>query len=108
VQEVDSAHFGCTLISTKALQANAEALVRGRAELLRASTATGEPTPTSGFWKQFRKGGSRVYVSPRISIGHGEYVSVWPGKDLQAPVFQYVSDYSANGKPKTAWIVPQS
>ncbi len=60
------------------------------------------------FWKQFRKAGNRVYVSPRVSIGHGEWVSVWPGKDLQKPVFQYVSDYTANGKPKTAWSVPQS
>jgi len=60
------------------------------------------------MWRQFRKAGNRVYVTPRVSIGHGEYVSVWPGKDLQKPVFQYVGDYTANGKPKTAWSAPGS
>ena len=105
VQEVDSAHFGCTLISTKALRRTPKPWFQD------------QPGPDGGygdgrvdsdiwFWKQFRKGGSRVYVTPRVSIGHGEYVAVWPGADLQKPVFQYVGDYTTNGQPKTAWRAP--
>jgi hypothetical protein len=107
VQEVDSAHFGCTLISTKALRRTPKPWFQDIPNS-QGEYGDGRTDADIWFWKQFRKGGSRVYVSPRISIGHGEYVSVWPGKDLQAPVFQYVSDYTANGKPKTGWSVPQS
>ncbi len=107
VQEVDSAHFGCTLISTKALKRTPKPwfvdVPNDKGEY-----GDGRVDADIHFWRQFRKAGNRVYVTPRVSIGHGEYVSVWPGKDLQTPVFQYVGDYTANGKPKTAWSVPQS
>ena len=111
VQEVDSAHFGCTLISTKALKRTPKPWFQDQPNDRGEYGEGGSPGHTDAdihFWKQFRKAGNRVYVTPRVSIGHGEWVSVWPGKDLQHPVFQYVSDYTANGKPKTAWSVPPS
>ena len=107
VQEVDSAHFGCTLISTKALKRTPKPWFQDQPND-KGEYGDGRTDADIWFWKQFRKAGNRVYVSPRVSIGHGEWVAVWPGKDLQKPVFQYVSDYTANGKPKTAWSVPQS
>jgi hypothetical protein len=107
VQEVDSAHFGCTLISTKALKRTPKPWFVDVPNK-QGEYGDGRTDADIHFWRQFRKGGNRVYVSPRVAIGHGEWVSVWPGRDLQKPVFQYVSDYQANGKPKTAWSVPQS
>ncbi len=107
VQEVDTAHFGCTLISTKALKRTPKPWFQDIPND-KGEYGDGRTDSDIHMWKQFRKGGNRVYVSPRVVIGHGEWVSVWPGKDLQKPVFQYVSDYTANGKPKTAWSVPQS
>jgi hypothetical protein len=107
VQEVDSAHFGCTLISTKALKRTPKPWFVDVPNK-QGEYGDGRTDADIHFWRQFRKAGNRVYVSPRVAIGHGEWVSVWPGKDLQKPVFQYVSDYQANGKPKTAWSVPQS
>jgi hypothetical protein len=107
VQEVDSAHFGCTLISTKALKRTPKPWFQDQPNE-KGEYGDGRTDADIWFWKQFRKAGNRVYVSPRVSIGHGEWVSVWPGKDLSKPVFQYVGDYTANGKPKTAWSVPQS
>ena len=105
VQEVDSAHFGCTLISTKALRRTPKPWFQDQPND-KGEYGDGRTDSDIWFWKQFRKGGNSVYVTPRVSIGHGEYVAVWPGKDLQAPVFQYVGDYTANGAPKTAWRAP--
>jgi len=107
VQEVDSAHFGCTLISTKALKRTPKPWFQDIPND-KGEYGDGRTDSDIHMWRQFRKGGNRVYVTPRVSIGHGEYVSVWPGKDLQKPVFQYVGDYTANGRPKTAWSAPGS
>jgi hypothetical protein len=107
VQEVDSAHFGCTLISTKALKRTPKPWFQDHPNA-DGEYGDGRTDADIFFWKQFKKGGNRLYVSPRVSIGHGEWVAVWPGKDLQAPVFQYVGDYNANGRPKTAWSVTKS
>jgi hypothetical protein len=107
VQEVDSAHFGCTLISTKALKRTPKPWFQDQPNK-DGEYGDGRTDSDIHFWKQFRAGGNRLYITPRVSIGHGEWVSVWPGRDLQKPVFQYVNDYNANGRPKTAWSVPQS
>jgi hypothetical protein len=107
VQEVDSAHFGCTLISTRALKRTPKPWFQDQPNA-KGEYGDGRVDADIHFWRQFRAAGNRVYVTPRVSIGHGEYVSVWPGKDLQKPVFQYVGDYTANGRPKTAWSAPGS
>jgi hypothetical protein len=107
VQEVDSAHFGCTLISTKALKRTLKPWFQDHPNDQGEYNA-GRIDADIHFWRQFRKSGNRVYVTPRVSIGHGEFVVVWPGKDLKQPVFQYTGDYTEHGKPKTAWSVPTS
>lgn len=107
VQEVDTAHFGCTVFSTKALRRTPKPWFQDQPND-KGEYGDGRVDADIHFWRQFKRAGNRVYVSPRVSIGHGEYVSVWPGKDLQQPVFQYVGDYTANGRPKTAWSAPGS
>lgn len=106
VQPVDSAHFGCTVISTKALRRTPKPWFQDQPNAT-GDYGDGRVDADVFFWKQFRAGGNQVYVTPRVAIGHGEYVSVWPGKDLQRPVFQYVGDYQANGKPAEAWSAPE-
>ena len=109
VQEVDSAHFGCTIISTAALKRTPKPWFYSK------------PDPNGGWsdgrldadiyaWKNFREGGgNRLYVSPRVVLGHGEYVVTWPGKDLGQPVFQWATEFcNTMKKPDSAWSVPQS
>jgi hypothetical protein len=108
VQEVDSAHFGCTVISTAALKRTPKPWFRS------------EPGPDNSWnegrldadiyaWKNFREAGNRLYVSPRVILGHGEYMVTWPGKDLSQPVFQWATEFcNTLTKPETAWSVPQS
>jgi hypothetical protein len=107
VQEVDSAHFGCTVISTRALRRTLKPWFQDQPNEA-GDFSDGRTDADIWFWKQFKKSGNKLYISPRTCIGHGEYVAVWPGQQLQKPVYQYLSDYQANGKPKTAWSVPQS
>lgn len=106
VQEVDAAHFGCTIISTAALKRTPKPW------FMDVPNEKGEYGPghidsDMFFWKQFRAGGNRVYVTPRITIGHGEWMAVWPGQDLNKPVYQYVPDFQKNGKPKDSWHIPE-
>ena len=103
VQEVDGAHFGCTVISTAALK-------RARLPWFHAM-----PGPDGrwnedrvdadmSFWKNWRESGNRVFVTPRVCIGHGEYVIAWPSKDFSKPVYQYCSRFTeGHTKPQDAW-----
>ena len=108
VQEVDTAHFGCTILSTAALK---RCKLPWMQELPNSDGTwdEGRVDDDIWFWKQFREaGGNRVFVSPRVILGHGEYMVTWPGKDLGKPVFQYSTEFSNSmKKPDTAWSVPQ-
>ena len=107
VQEVDTAHFGCTVISTAALKRTTKPWFRS------------EPGPDGSWndgrldadiyaWKNFRESGNRVFVTPRVVLGHGEYVVTWPGQNFTKPVFQYSTDFCNTLKrPETAWRLPE-
>lgn len=106
VQEVDSAHFGLTVISTAALK-------RAKRPWFHSQPAPdgtwgdGRVDPDIHFWRNWRESGNRVYVTPRVVLGHGEYVVTWPGRDLTNPVFQWTTEFTTkHTKPETAWSVP--
>jgi hypothetical protein len=107
VQEVDTAHFGCTIISTAALKRMQKPWFLETPDPS-GSWGTGRTDSDIAFWKQWRASGNKVFVTPRVSIGHGEYVVTWPGKDLSKPVFQWTGEYMKTHRPpETAWSVPQ-
>ena len=107
VQEVDTAHFGCTIISTAALKRAKKPWFWSKPSP-DGSWNDGRRDPDIWFWSNWRDSGNRVYVTPRVCIGHGEYVVTWPGRDLGKPVFQWCSDYTVNHrKPESAWSVPE-
>ncbi|WP_353246543.1 hypothetical protein [Limnohabitans sp.] len=105
VQEVDTAHFGCTIISTTALRRAKKPWFLERPDP-QGGWGEGRRDSDIAFWANWRESGNRVFVTPRVCIGHGEWVITWPSKDLGKPVFQYTSDYQkSNKKPETAWSV---
>lgn len=107
VQEVDTAHFGMTLISTAALKRCKKPWFWSKPDPT-GSWGDGRRDPDIFFWENFRDSGNRVYVTPRVTIGHGEYVVTWPGRDLGSPVFQWTSDWTKEHKsPASAWSAPQ-
>jgi hypothetical protein len=106
VQEVDTAHFGCTVISTAALKRAQKPWFWSKPGPDGAWN-DGRTDPDIYFWRNWRESGNRIFVSPRVILGHGEYVVTWPGKDLGKPVFQWSTEFTTTGKrPETAWSVP--
>lgn len=103
VQQVDAAHFGCTIISTKALKRALKPWFWSKPDA-QGGWNDGRIDPDIWFWKQWKASGNRCFVTPRVVIGHGEYVITWPGKDLSQPVYQYTTEYNAKGKkPDNIW-----
>jgi len=107
VQEVDSAHFGLTVISTAALK-------RAKKPWFWTkpgpddSWNEGRTDADIWFWRNWRDSGNKVYITPRVVLGHGEYVVTWPGQELGSPVFQWTTEFTNTLKrPETAWSVPQ-
>lgn len=107
VQEVDSAHFGLTVISTAALK-------RAKKPWFWTkpgpddSWNEGRTDADIWFWRNWRDSGNKVYITPRVVLGHGEYVVTWPGQELGSPVFQWATEFTNTLKrPETAWSVPQ-
>lgn len=105
VQEVDAAHFGCTILSTKALKRCRKPWFWSTPDK-RQSWNDGRVDDDIFFWQQWKASGNRCYVSPRVVIGHGEYVITYPGKDLAKPVYQYTTEFCTKGvKPDGIWSV---
>lgn len=98
VQEVDTAHFGCTVISTAALKRTPKPWFLGQPNDV-GEWGDGRTDDDIFFWKQFRKAGNRLFVTPRVILGHGEYMVTWPGENLGQPVHQHATDFVTHLKP---------
>lgn len=108
VQEVDSAHFGLTVISTAALKRAKKPWFWSKPGP-DGSWNEGRTDPDIYFWRNWRESGNRVFISPRVILGHGEYVVTWPSKTFSSPVFQWTTEFTTTGKkPETAWSVTPS
>jgi hypothetical protein len=98
VQQVDTAHFGCTIISTAALRRMKKPWFHEQPDPS-GSWGDGRIDSDIWFWKQFKASGNRLYITPRVCIGHGEYVITWPSQELGQPVFQYCNEWQETRKP---------
>jgi hypothetical protein len=108
VQQVDSAHFGCTVISTAALKRTPKPWFWSKPND-KGEWGDGRLDADIWAWRNFRDAGNRLYVTPRVVLGHGEYMITWPGADLQQPVHQHATDFCNSMKrPDSAWRLPQT
>lgn len=106
VQQVDAIHFGCTVISAAALRRTPKPWFLDQPDD-KGSWGDSRVDADMFFWKNFRAAGNRVFVTPRVTLGHGEYKITWPGKSLATPVFQNTSEFLQEGvKPEGSWRVP--
>lgn len=108
VQEVGTAHFGCTFIRTEAIKKMAKPWFLG--------VPNGDGDWENGhvdediyFWNKFRESGSRLGMATGVSVGHAELMITWPSRDNAAcKVQQHTTDYWQNRKaPEGAWGVVQ-
>jgi len=50
------------------------------------------------FWLRWQDAGKKLYLAPRVVIGHMQEMIAWPGKNLK-PVYQTLAEYDDAGKP---------
>jgi predicted SAM-dependent methyltransferase len=99
--EINSAHFGLTLIRTSALRQIPKPWF---CETPDASGSWGEGRTDADihFWKQLKAADLRAFVAPRVVIGHIETVVSWPDANLEKTM-QDSAQYFAVGKPENVW-----
>jgi len=108
VQQVDTAHFGCTIISTRALRRMAKPWFHEQPDPT-GSWGEGRLDADIAFWRNWKACGNRLFVTPRVTIGHGEYVITWPSRTLGGPVYQYTTDWQKTRRaPASAWSIGES
>ena len=104
-QQVDAIHFGCTVISCSALKRTPKPWFLDQPDK-DGSWNEGRTDADMYFWRNFREAGNRVFVTPRVTLGHGEYKITWPGASLSEPVYQNTQDFLNNEKkPEGVWQV---
>ena len=54
------------------------------------------------FWKNFEVSGKKLFLAPRLIIGHLELLMKWPSDDLDG-IYQTTGDFNKNGPPSDVW-----
>jgi hypothetical protein len=99
VTDVETAHFGLTVLRVSDLKDTPLPWFAGRVAEDGTFRGKGATDPDVAFWKNWREHGKRVCIASRTPIGHMEEVIAWPSEELR-PIYQQMKDYRANGRPK--------
>jgi hypothetical protein len=98
--EVETAHFGLTLINAAKLRELPKPWFHGQ-PAPDGSWGDGRIDDDIAFWRQWKRAGNRVWQANRVRIGHMQTVVTWPDRRLAAR-HQYHSEYVTDGKPPYA------
>lgn len=94
--EVDSAHFGLTVIRRSALERMDHPWFWGRPND-EGRWRDHRVDDDIAFWQRFREAGNSVHIATHVGIGHLQQVITWPSDDLCNVVFQFMQDYQDHG-----------
>ena len=95
---IRTGHFGCTLI-------HADIFSRLKKPWFYPTyKEDGEPQYDDdiNFWLEFEKAGLKVFLTPRVTVGHLEAVVMWPDRKLKM-LYQKTNDWREQGKPREVW-----
>lgn len=96
------AHFGLTLLKASALRALPEPWFLGKPNEA-GEWDDGKVDPDIGFWHKWKEAGHRLFLAPRVTIGHLELMVRWPDINLQ-PHWQRAVEWERTRKtPEEAW-----
>lgn len=95
--EVASGHFGLTLIKASKLSQLPHPWFLGTPNK-DGEWEDGRTDDDIHFWHKWRAAGNRLFVSPRVRIGHLQLVCSWPDQ-LWRPHHQYLNELTKNGPP---------
>ena len=99
--EVDTGHFGLTF-----LRASSFAKLKKPWFLPipneKGEWGEGRVDEDIYFWKNWRDCGLKLYLTPRVSIGHMQLMVTWPGtlEKGSVPYHQYLNECDKNGIPE--------
>lgn len=99
--KVPTAHFGLTLLRTRALKNMSHPWFRSKPND-EGRWDEGKTDADVAFWKKWNEADNRLYLANHVVVGHAELFAIWPDRKLQ-PIQQRIQDYHANGKPKECW-----
>jgi hypothetical protein len=97
VVPIKSGHFGLTLIRTDLLRRMPKPWFMPTPDA-NGEWEDGRIDEDVSFWFKAHAMGARLFVCPRVKIGHEQRVISWPDDQWQAR-HQYMSEYAENGKP---------
>lgn len=103
VRRISSAHFGLTLIRTKALLALSKPWFHSVPDDEGRWQDDKKIDEDVNFWRKFEQEGFSLYLANRIVIGHSELMIRLPGKDLQAFYYPMRSFNEKEGWPEETW-----
>lgn len=99
----DTAHFGLTIFRASAFDG------LQKPWFTHVPSESGDWTPGSGkvdddifFWRNFKASGKKLFLAPRVVIGHLEMLVLWPDQ-MMGETFQTMKHYREHGKPEDAW-----
>lgn len=105
VQPVETAHFGCTFLRTKALKKVAKPWFVETANE-RGTFDGGHVDMDIGFWRAWAAAGNTLGIATHISVGHAELMITWPSRDNEhGRVQQHPTEFWNKDRepPKGAW-----
>ena len=106
VQQVSTAHFGCTPIKTAALKKMEKPWFLSIANEKGEFTG-GHVDEDIYMWRKFEAAGNKLGIATNVSVGHAELMITWPSREAEdGKVQQHTTDYWAERKPHAkAWGV---
>lgn len=97
IVKVQRAHFGLTMIRASALAKVPKPWFHGHAAP-DGTWTDGKLDDDTSFWTKFEAVGLKLFLAPRVKVGHIVEMVRWPGKTYQA-THQTIEDYRKKGKP---------
>lgn len=105
VQQVETAHFGCTLIRTEAIKRMAKPWFLHVANE-NGQFNGGHIDEDIYFWKKFSSSGNKLGIATHISVGHAELMITWPSRSVpEGKIQQHTTEFWVKQKtpPEGAW-----
>jgi hypothetical protein len=99
--EVDTGHFGLTFLRASSFAKLKKPWFLGVPNE-KKEWGEGRLDEDIYFWKNWRESGLKLYLTPRVSIGHMQLMVTWPGtlEKGSVPYHQYLNDCDQNGIPE--------
>ena len=97
---ITTGHFGLTLFRADSLRTHARPWMQP-VPAIDGTWGDGRVDADIEFWLRWRAAGKRLYLAPRVVIGHLQEVVTWPDQELK-PIHQSLGDYDSTGMPKDA------